>query len=196
MTLDELKLAVYELTSRPDLASLTFSSIQNATLSAHTTEDLPRDILEKAVVFPGISYTHDIEHLSVFPRFRRVRYMRNYADNTPGNFLTRVSPLSTLDAYGAERQDVYYLAGDFIHLRTASLTDRILAGVLCAPNVTAEGYDSWIARETPQSIIYGATSLVLRKIGYAEDSQFYLGLAREEIQKLIQQSLEGDANAN
>lgn len=192
MTLDEVKAAVYEITSRPDLASLTFSSIQNSTLTAHTTEDLPRDIVEKAVVFPGIAYTQNIEHLSVFPRFRRVRYMRNYAGNIPGAFLTRVSPLSTLDGYGRERPNVYYLAGDMIHIRTEDLTDRILMGALCAPNVTAEGYDSWIARETPQSIIYGAAALVLRKIGYAEDSQFYLGLAREEIQKLIQQSLEGE----
>lgn len=191
MTLDELRQAVYDITSRPDLANITLTGIQAATLAAHKSEDYPKDIIEKVVAFPATDYTQVLEYRTLFPRFRRFAYMRNFAGGIPGDPLKSISPFRTQDEYGLEIPNVYYLAGDNIQLRFAVATDRILAGAYQNPEVSVQGYDSWIAREEPFAIIHEAASFVLRKIGFAEDAQYEQQKAREKIAILMTNIFEG-----
>jgi len=191
MTLDELRQSVYDITSRPDLASITLTGIQAATIDAHKSEDYPKDITERPIVFPVIDYTQSLEYRTLFPRFRRFAYIRNYAGNILCTHLRSISPFKTQDEYGLELTNIYYLAGDNIQIRLETATDRLLAGVYQNPDVSAEGYDSWIAREEPFAIIHAAAAFVLRKIGFAEDAQNERAQAQQKLALLMTNIFEG-----
>lgn len=191
MTLAELVLAVHDITNRPDLPTVALSGIRSATIAAHTSEDYPKDIVERAIAMPVVDYVHSLMYLDRFPRFRRFAYIRNYADSTPGDHIRSISPFATKDGYGLERTNVYYLAGDTVQIRTAQETDQFLVGAYVIPDVTEAGYDSWIAREFPFAIIHAAAAFVLRRIGFAEEAAYQAREAQAQMQSLVTNIFEG-----
>lgn len=191
MTLEELKLAVFDITSRPDLPTVTLSGIRSATIAAHTSEDYPKDIVEKAVAMPTVDYVHSFSYLERFPRFRRFAYLRNFFESIPGAHLRSISPFATKDGYGLERADVYYLAGDTIQIRASQATNQFLMAAYVIPDVTDVGYDSWVAREFPFAIIHSAAAFVLRRIGFAEEAAYQAREAQQQMNSLITNIFEG-----
>ncbi len=191
MTLAELVLAVHDITNRPDLPTVALSGIRSATIAAHTSEDYPKDIVEKALSMPTTDFVHSLMYLERFPRFRRFAYIRNYADGVPGDHIRSISPFATKDGYGLERTNVYYLAGDTVQLRTSQETNQFLIGAYVIPDVTEAGYDSWIAREYPFAIIHSAAAFVLRRIGFAEEAAYQMREAQAQMQSLITNIFEG-----
>jgi len=184
MNLAQLQSSVIELTKRPDLAALTFSAIQAATLKMHHSDYYAKDLTESGVEFSTATYLQTLEYRSVFPRWRALKYIR-CIDSTSlepyGPSLTVISPDSFMDSYSIEKENVVYEAGQTLEIRVRNATKYFLVGCYLHPDITAEGYSSWIADNFPFSIIYDATATVFKTIGYAEQEASMRNLVGEQI---------------
>lgn len=213
MNYSDLVAAVYTLTNRPDLVNETATAIKAATLRAHHSDFYYKDIVEVAANFTNLTYLQQIP-LGFFSSFRALKYIRKYypgatinnpppQDQNPNNFpplfgsyytpganlpdgrfFEIITPEEVLNSYGVNKIDVAYLAGQTIQIRSGDAFQYVLCGYYQHPNVTPDGYSSWVANENPYAIIYAATAIVFKTIGYDEQNQMYSGLMAEEIAML------------
>ena len=63
---------------------------------------------------------------------------------------------------------MWYQAGFNIKINSSTQETNFLVGMWLNPIVAEEAYESWIAREIPQAIIYDAAATVFKSIGYDE----------------------------
>jgi hypothetical protein len=178
MTLAELQAAVIEITNRPDLVAKTLSAVQSATLKVHQLDYFYKDIYEAEIDFTEAMFEPDFEYRTFIPRWRAGKYFRKYDhDNAiPGIFFEKLSAENALDSYSVARVDVWYGAGEIIHLKSSTEERYVLMGCYRHPDVTESTFDSWIAREHPYAIVYGAAQTIFRLIGKTDESK---GMAQE-----------------
>lgn len=168
---------VYLLTKRPDLVDATRLAVKNATLRLHMTDFYHKDLFETGISFDVANYIHKLSIKELLPTFRAVHYLRKVAVDysaTSGyvgtDFLEAVHPLYTKDDYGIDRLDVYYSAGQVINIRLSTSEDKLLGGFYLYPNLSDESYESWIAREVKEAIVYDAAATVMKGIGFDEQA--------------------------
>lgn len=172
MTLTELKNAVYSLTNRPDLTGQTLLAVQAATLKLHQSDYFYKDLFETGIQFTDELYTQQIEYATLIPRWRALKYLRktDIDQSDDGEFFEVILPEQVLDSYNVNRDNVCYVAGSVIQIRSSTLLKYAILGCYRNPNITEASYDSWIARDHPFAIIYQAAADVLRQIGKQEES--------------------------
>lgn len=180
---------VYALTNRPDLVGETSLAVRNATLKAHNLDFFDKDLLETGISFDYANTLQSLEYRSLIPRWRALKYLRKYylvsgTDGTPGEMLTVLTPDSLLDSYSKNKENVCYLAGQEIKIRSSTACTHYLLGCYIHPNVTADEYSSWIADEQPAAIIYEAAAIVFKTIGYDEQVATYRNMVLQEYQQL------------
>ena len=213
MQYSDLVNAVYALTNRPDRVSETANAISAATLWAHHSDYYYKDLVEVSAEFTAQNYTQQIP-LSFFPNFRSLKYIRKYypgtgpnnppsQDQSPSNlpplygmyydpganlpdgrFFKIVTPEEILDSYNINKVDIAYIAGQTIQLRSGDYFQYALCGYYTHPIVVASSYNSLIAQEFPYAIIYKATSIVFKTIGFDEENAQYQQLCMDEIAQL------------
>lgn len=192
-TLTALCSDVYALTNRPDLVSETVLAVRAATLKAHQSDYFPKDLFETAIKFEEEKYLQSLEYKAVIPRWRSLSYLRKYnpteLDNAKGEFLTVLTPGEVLDNYGINRENVVYLAGSMLEIRSSDLLQYVLLGCYVHPDVTVEGYSSWIADEHPFYIVYEAARTLFKTIGYDEQAAMYDRLVQEQLAILRQSQI-------
>lgn len=176
MTLDELKSEVYLLTARPDLEDETLQAIRAATLKMHQREFWRRDLKETGVQFETAAYLQSFDLYAFIPKFRSLAYVRKYL----GKLFEIIEPTQLFNIFGNERTDVVYLAGNILQMRSSEPFTYFLLGYYAYPDVTVEGWNSWIAEEFPYTIIYEAAATVTVSIGYNERASSFATKAREE----------------
>lgn len=187
MTLTELRAAVYEITNRPDMVSRTLLAIQTATLKAHQTDFYTKDLFETGIVFDESLTNQQILYKDLLPRWRAAKYFRKFdatalpapgaAVSGQGAIFTRIVPELVFDSYDTENQDVWYSAGDVIHLKSYAAFQNILCGCYLNPDVTEANFSSWIAVDFPQAIYLEAAATVFRMIGKGSESRDYIAMA-------------------
>jgi hypothetical protein len=179
MTLTELQQEVYNITNRPALVAETLTAIRSATLKLHQLDYFYKDIVEQGVSFLVPAYLQSLEYRTLFPRWRALKYLRK-TDSTGterGQIYTVISPESVLDQYHADRENVCYVAGAVVQIRSSDQLQYCIVGRYDNPDITESGYNSWIALDHPYAIVFEAASLVFKMIGDTDQFAAYTGLA-------------------
>ena len=187
MTLNELIAEVYTITNRPDLVAQTLTAVRSATLKLHQSDYFYKDIFETGVTFTSAEYLQQLEYRTLVPRWRALKYIRKtdsvgYQD---GAFLEVLSvPEMVEDAYRINRNDVCYVAGAVVQIRSSTELQYILLGCYLNPDITAAGYNSWIALDHPYAIVFDAASMVFKMIGDTDQFAAYTALAQQQMAEL------------
>lgn len=186
MTLTELINEVYTITGRPDRVGETLSAVKSATLKAHQCDYFYKDIFETGVAFTSAAYVQQLDYRSVIPLWRANKYLRIYdnSSGTPGVFLNLIQPELVLDRYTVEKTNIYYVAGAYINIKMDSLQQYFLYGCYVNPDITATGYNSWIAKDHPYAIVLDAAATVFKAIGKDDEAATYRELVAEQIAML------------
>lgn len=195
-TMAEMVDKVIELTKRPDLEQRTKSMVQSATLTVHNADFYYRDLSEHGIMFTEKKFNQNWEPKTIYPLFRKIKYIRqwNYEATdlinagTPGPMYECIDLGQEFDQYGYQKTNIYYMAGDLIQIKARCEQDHFLTAAYSYPDVTLDGYKSWIADEQPFAIIFTAAKLVAASIGFREDAQNYAALAAQEQLNLVRYS--------
>lgn len=185
---------VYTLTNRPDLVGETVLAVKNATLKAHKQDYFYKDIAETGIKFDYSQAQQTLDYKSLIPRWRSLKYLRKYNNNIPGAFLELLTPDSLLDSYSQHRENVCYVAGIEIKIRCTEQQQYFLLGCYVFPDITTENFNSWIADESPSTIVYEAAAVVFKTIGYDEQASQYRELVKEEYALLKQSNIEANGS--
>ena len=181
-TFAELLDDVYTLTNRPDLIAETKLAVKAATLKLHQSDFFMKDILETGVQFSQADYVQALEYRTLLPKFRSLKYLRKSdASGTVGDFFSILTPAQILDRYGYQREDICYLAGDLLQVKSSTEIEYGILGCYQNPDITESGFNSWIALDHPYAIVYEAAITVFKTIGYDEQAVVYGRMAAEQL---------------
>ena len=186
MTLTELIAEVYTITNRPDLVGQTLTAVRSATLKLHQSDYYYKDLRETGVSFVSALYVQQLEYRPLFPKWRALKYVRktDVAGTDTGAFLELVVPENVLDIYKQNRNDICYVAGEVIQIRSSTQVQYIILGRYDNPDITQAGYDSWIALDHPYAIVFEAASTVFKMIGDTDQFAAYTQLAAMQLVEL------------
>lgn len=183
---------VYSLTNRPDLVNETALAVKAATLKAHQHDDWIKDFYEQSIQFTTADYYQTLDYKSVFPLWRKPRYIRKLdSSGNVGDFLTYIPPEKAVDEFSVNRTNVFYVAGSNIQIRTSDQTQYFAVGYYTNPDVTVTGFNSWIANDHPFAITYEAVAIILKTTGLDEQVVSYRDMVAEQMQLLTQHALTG-----
>lgn len=187
MTLNELIAEVYTITNRPDLVAQTLTAVRSATLKLHQQDYFYKDIFETSITFNPAAYIQQLEYRSLIPRWRSLKYIRK-TDSTAyqdGAFLKVLTiPEQVEDAYKINRNDVCYVAGEVVQIRSSTQLQYIFLGCYLNPDITAAGFNSWLALDHPYAIVFEAASLVFKMIGDTDQFAAYTGLSAMQMAEI------------
>lgn len=187
-SLTDLATDVYTITNRSDLVSETVMALKSATLKAHRSDYYYKDLFETGLQFDLSLSQQTLEYKTLVPRWRALKYVRifNYTTppGTPGKFLTLLTPDNILDSYSVNREDVCYVAGLELQIRTCAAQQYFLLGCYLYPDITSDGYSSWIADESRFCIVYEAAAAIFKMIGQTEEFAAYNRLVQDEYAEL------------
>lgn len=171
-TLNELIADVYTVTNRPDLVADTLLAVKKATLKAHHSDFYPKDLFETGIQWATPDFLQSLDYRTLVPRWRHLKFLRKYDDtgSTPRDFFTILTPDQTLDSYNVSRENVCYLAGEFIEIRSDTEDAYMLLGCFLHPDITEATFSSWIALDHPYAIIYEAAATIFKTIGFDEQA--------------------------
>lgn len=179
MTLTELRQEVYNLTNRPTLIAETLTAIRSATLKLHQSDYFYKDLFETGIAFTSASFVQQIDYRTLIPTWRSLKYLRK-TDSTgaeQGPFFEIIVPESVLDSYGVNREDVCYVAGSVVQIRSSTSFQYAILGCYVQPNISESAYSSWIAMDHPYAIVFEAAAIVFKMIGDTEKFAAYTQLA-------------------
>lgn len=192
MTLTELINEVYTLTNRPDRVSQTLAAVRSATLKAHHTDYYYKDLYETGITFTTAEYLQQVDVRTLLPRWRALKYLRKYdvSTSTPpgtaGLLFEIITPEMVVDSYQINRENVCYMAGDILQVRSNTEIQYALLGCYLNPEIgiTDGAFTSWIAIDQPWAIIYEAAGAVFRMIGKNDEWSAFRQLALDEYAEL------------
>jgi len=175
MTLTELTNSVYSITNRSDLVAITDLYVKQSTLRLHHQGFFYKDLFETGIVFPSPDFLQQIDIKSVIPRWRATNYIRKSDINgSLGDFMEDIKVFqNSIDSYNVVRDDVYYISGNLINIRSSSMLQYALYGCYRNPDLTTAGYDSFIAIDHPYAIINDAASNIFKRIGKDSEAALY-----------------------
>lgn len=192
MTFDELCDEVYILTNRDDLVGETKAAVRAATLKLHQADYFYKDLFETGVSFSTSDYLQQIEYRPLIPTWRSLKYIRktDLAGADDLGFFEIIVPENVLDSYNINRNDVAYVAGTVIQIRSSTAFQYAILGCYVHPNITELGYNSWIANEFPYAIIFEAVSSIFRLTAETTQAAAYTDLAKMQKQDLINSNVQ------
>lgn len=156
---------VIGITGATNMLAETIDSVDRATRDAHSSNKWQRDVSYVSVVFgaeDGIP-TKDRQVIlpSLFSRVTEVLVKLPKA-KLP-------NPAKVVKSYTAFIKDSGHtkavLLGNVLHVSASEIFNDLIIGGITRPNVTDDGYNSWIAQDYPNVIIYNAAAQVLTDLG-------------------------------
>lgn len=183
---------VYSLTGRPDLVAETAIAVKSATLKAHQYDFYDRDIVETGIQFNAAAILQSLEYKELLPRWRALKYLRKYEPigDTPGDFFEIIPVEKVLDSYKVTRENVAYLAGLVIQIRSSEELQYCLLGAYVNPDITVATFSSWIAQDHPYAIVYEAAATIFDIIEYSTAAAKHRGLAEIERMNVTKSNLQ------
>lgn len=175
---------VYTITNRADLVAETSVAVRAATLKLHQSDFYPKDLTETRVQFTAADYFQTLAYKSLFPQFRALSYIRKYEAGAPTEVLKVIEPSEIFDSYNVAKEDVCYLAGAVIQVRSSTKITDLLIGMYQNPVTGTETYDSWIGTTHPFAVVTEAAATVFKMIGYDEQAAMYKQLAGEHAMQM------------
>lgn len=196
-------LLIQDSVRRPDRQAVIWRKIHEAILAAHRIDQWKQDLVEQIyqfdiannaaanqVIQPGINgqfmnwfgnplQSTNVQQINLlaFPRFRKVNYLRKFANTTnwgaaiydptngqigtvQGGDLTERNPDSLYDGYGFDVQNTYYRSGDVININSSTPLNSVYFGWFRDPIVNLGCNDaaafanceSWVADKYPSLI--------------------------------------------
>lgn len=189
-TFAELLADVYTLTNSPNLVAETKLAVKMATLKMHQRDYFYKDLKESGIQFMVSDYTQSIDYRTLFPRYRALKYLRKSdSAGTPDVFFDILTPELILDSYGVQKEDICYVAGAEIQIKSSTTFQYGLIGVYQNPDIGEATYTSWIASDHPYAIVFEAALLVLTAIGLKEDAAVYKTMRDEQVALLLESNL-------
>lgn len=163
---------VITITNRADLLTETQQAVKSATLQLHRRDFFAKDLQEFALEFATESTLQSIDTRTLFPRFRSMKYIRKFSltgnvsdPYSVENFYKAITPEQVLDSYNCPQVDIWYAAGDSVHIRSKVTFKYATVGIYLNPEVsTPETYRSWISDEAYFAVVYLAASLVFGNV--------------------------------
>jgi len=186
-TFAELLADTYIITNRPDLVNETKLAVKAATLKAHQSDFYPKDLYEVGITWPTPDYIQSIEYRTLIPRWRAFKYLRKYADSLPGAFIKLLTPEMTLDRYSINKEDICYLAGEMLEIRSSTQDDYMILSCYINPILDENNFSSWIALDHPYAIVYEAARSIFKQIGWDEQAASIRQEVGEQYQILKQE---------
>lgn len=186
MNFAELVQEVYNLTARPDLVAETSSAIRSATLKAHQSDYYYKDIFEAGLSFAQAAFVQNLDYRNLIPRWRSLKYLRKYdnVSGVPGIELDIILPEAVFDAYHLQKSDVCYGAGAYIQINSSTSEQFYLLGCYLNPDITENGYSSWVALDHPYFIVFDAAATIFKAIGKDDEATTYRQLNAEQLTML------------
>lgn len=184
MTLTELRQEVYTLTNRPDLVTQTLTAIRAATLKIHQADYFYKDLFETGVLFSSSQYLQSLDYRGLVPQWRALKYLRKTdASAAQDDVFFKVIPIpeAVEDQYLLNQNDVCYVAGSSIQIRSSTLFRYALLGCYINPIITEAGYNSWLALDHPYAVIFIAAATVFKAVGDTEQFAAFTMLAAEQL---------------
>lgn len=167
MNLTELVDEVYVMTSRSDLTAQSEQAVKLATLKLHGRDYYYKDLVGATLLLPSAEYIQSFDYKTVFPRWRNIKYLRKY-DTTAQEatkFFEIIPTEFVTDGYSVNREDVCYMAGSLLNIRSSTPENFYLIGYYQHPDITTANWDSWIANEIPYAIVTEAARRIFKIIG-------------------------------
>lgn len=167
---------VMSIVKRPDKMAEVRSAV-NATLQYCTTrEDFARDLVEITVPIDPAAYAQSLS-LSLFPRFRKFRYLK------PSNRNLYIEPLSpdkifvksACNGKQVEQLDKYYVSGASVVFKLCQTAPNVLAGYYQYPPAMQAAETYWMLDVMPFVIIEGAIAKAFRLLGDDASADRYQG---------------------
>lgn len=186
-TFAELVSDVYVLTNRPYLVDETKLAVKMATLKAHQSDYYPKDLHEVGISWSEPAYIQSIEYRTLLPRWRAFKYLRKYYNDAPAGFFTLLTPEMTLDRYGCNKENVCYIAGEMLEIRSDTQDSNMILGCYLNPITDENTYTSWIALDHPYAIIFEAARIIFRQVGSVDESNSMRQEVAEQYQILKQE---------
>lgn len=187
----ELLADVYTITNRPDLIAETKLAVKQATLKMHQSDFYPKDVFETGIQWDPVALIQSLDYKTLIPRYRAFKYLRKITDNVPGVFFEMLSPEHSLDRYQINKENICYLAGEHIEIRSNTEDSNMLIGCYLHPDITELTFNSWIAAEHPYSIVFDAASQVFKTIGFDSQAAAMRQNVTEQIALIRQNQLTG-----
>lgn len=192
MTYDELVQETLVIVKRPDLLDQIGRAVRASTLKAHNSDFFYRDVVEKSVEFSEPARIIKFNPKQIYPRFRKPRYIRiwNYDESDtqnwghPGLDIKSEVIGNLKDAYGYDKTEIYYMAGDSLNIRCSAELSHILFAFYQYPDTNPDTFESWIADECPAAIYQEAARNVFKSIGFDEQSAEQNNLVAEAYRQL------------
>jgi len=178
---------VYTITNRPDLIAETKLAVKQATLKMHQADYFPKDLFETGIAWDPVAFIQSLDYKSIIPRYRTFKYLRKYNDGLAGAFFKLLSPDETLDRYCINKDNVCYVAGTMLEIRSNTQDSNMILGCYLHPDITEETYNSWIADEHPYAIVCDAAATVFKMIGFDEQAAYMKQSVTEQV-ALIRQN--------
>lgn len=175
---------IIALTARPDLEVETEIALRTATLNAHLSDAYPRDLQTTVVKLPNASYLTQLDIPTLFPKLRGLSKIQPLDVNYSPVVLADEDKVEIIelgdiyDDYGSLKNNVAYLAGDTINVRSLMNSYGFLVSWFKAPLVKRTEYNSWIAQLYPTVILYWAASIVLDTNGNEEKANKYMDMTQ------------------
>ncbi len=186
-TFAELVSDTYLFTNRPDLVNETKLAVKAATLKAHQSDFYPKDIYEVGISWATPDYIQSIDYRTLIPRWRAFKYLRKYTDGAAGDFIKLLTPEQTLDRYSINKEDICYLAGENLEVRSSTEDDYMILSCYINPVLDETSYSSWIALDHPYAIVYEAARTIFKQIGWDEQANAIRQEVTEQYQILKQE---------
>lgn len=180
---------VYTITNRPDLINETKLAVKQATLKMHQVDYFPKDIYETGIIWNPIDFIQSLTYRTLIPRWRTLKYLRKYADGVPGDFFQLLTVEESLDRYAINRDNICYIAGESLEIRSSTQDETMLIGCYVNPDISDSGFSSWISDEHPYAIINDAAASVFKMIGKDEEAAYMKQVVTEQIQLLRQNQI-------
>lgn len=175
------------VTKRPDLIDETALAVRTATLKAHQSDFYPKDIFETGISWDDPAFFQSLDYRALIPRWRAFKYLRKYSSGVAGTFFTLLTPEQTLDGYNINRENICYLAGEMLEMRSDSEDTYMILACYRNPALGAGNYDSWIALDHPYAIVYEAARLIFKQTGWDEQAAAIKQEVAEQYQLLKQE---------
>lgn len=185
----ELVNDVYTITNRPDLVAETKLAVKQATLKMHHSDYYPKDIYESGITFDSVDYIQSLQYKTLIPRWRTFKYLRKYQDGNPGEFIKLLTPEESVDRYAVNKDNICYIAGDVLEIRSSTQDATMLLGCYLHPVIAEESYTSWIADEHPYAIVFDAAAAIFKMIGQDEQASYMKQTVMEQIALLRQNQI-------
>jgi hypothetical protein len=194
MNFAQIQAEVLAIIKRPDLVSRVDAAIKAATLKMHHSDFFYKDLVEVPIQFTDVQFIQNFVPSEILSNYRKVKYIRIWqggANGIPGPFLEHIQIENSTDGYNYIKENVFYMAGTKLQIRTAYGLQHVLFGSYVHPIVSpTESYSSWIAEEYPYAIVYEAVRTIFRSIGFSEQANEFAQLAGEVLSEIKLSSID------